>query len=169
MRKYIYFMFLMSFFDYNILFLCFVMQHTPAVSCPIFLKIAVFPYACCVVSESHVIIMLHSMDKAFCYHWRIFGFAQWIYINFSSLNSGILAFAKLQRSCGRPQFILCFDISGWKVMLEFLIISFSTIDFIWARTTFMASLWCLAYGLFHGVLLSDIQRDWHALLHGLFT
>ena len=44
--------------------------------------------------------------------------------------------------------------------------SFSSIDFIWDRITFLASLWCSAHGLFNGVSLADIQRDWHALLHG---
>ena len=45
--------------------------------------------------------------------------------------------------------------------------SFSTIDFVWDRIIFLASLWCSAHGLFNGVPLADIQRDWHALLHGL--
>ena len=37
--------------------------------------------------------------------------------------------------------------------------SFSTVDFIWDRITFLASLWCSTHGLFHGMLLSDIQGD----------
>ena len=45
--------------------------------------------------------------------------------------------------------------------------SFSTIDFVWDRITFFTSLWYLAHGLFNGVPLADIQRDWHALLDGL--
>ena len=45
--------------------------------------------------------------------------------------------------------------------------SFSTIDFVWDRITYLASLWCSTHGLFNRVCLDDIQRDWHALLHGL--
>ena len=36
---------------------------------------------------------------------------------------------------------------------------FLTIDFVWARITFLAFLWCSAHGLFNGVPLADIQRD----------
>ena len=42
-----------------------------------------------------------------------------------------------------------------------------TIGFVWDRITFLASLSCLAHGLFDSIPLVDIQRDWHALLHGL--
>ena len=35
------------------------------------------------------------------------------------------------------------------------------------RITYLASLRCSAHGVFNGVPLTDIQRDWHALLHGL--
>ena len=45
--------------------------------------------------------------------------------------------------------------------------SFFTLDFVWDRITYLASLWCSAHDLFNGVPLADIKREWHALLHGL--
>ena len=45
--------------------------------------------------------------------------------------------------------------------------SFSTIDFLWDRITYLVSLWSLAHGLFNVVLVANIQRDWHPLSHGL--
>ena len=45
--------------------------------------------------------------------------------------------------------------------------SFSTIDFVWDKIAFLASFWCSTHGLFNSVPLADIQRDCHALLHGL--
>ena len=52
-------------------------------------------------------------------------------------------------------------------MLGFLMIPFRLLIFVWDRITFLVSVWCSAHGLFNGVPLANIQRDWHALLHGL--
>ena len=42
----------------------------------------------------------------------------------SSLSSKVLALLKNQGSCGSPWFLLFFGVSGWKEILEFLIIFF---------------------------------------------
>ena len=66
-------------------------------------------------------------------------------------------------------FSFCYSMVLW---LERNVIIFkgtsSPLDSIWHRGIFLASMWCSADGLFRGVSLLDMQRDWYALLHGLF-
>ena len=64
------------------------------------------------------------------------------------------------------RFLHCFSAFVWKGILDFFHDSFMTVDFIWDRITYLASLWYSAYGLSKGVPVANIQRDWHALLHG---
>ena len=54
-------------------------------------------------------------------------------------------------------FLLLFDVSAWKGMLQFLM--FLLDSRIWYRITFLASVWYSIHGLFNGVLLANIQRD----------